>query len=162
MGHIIQSERQGQSLQSSENSQHSLSDSPRLTQFVPQSKPLQSWEKFKHSSIDSPRLKQFMAQSTSRQLNEVQPVVSSSSNFVSLVQDGYMPSAQDVGVSMVSSTGAGTGEEDRLEKGDVVYRKGQACTVIKVHYEEDPPYYEVHVHETGAVVGTERHRLTRR
>eukprot|EP00929_Paragymnodinium_shiwhaense_P051854 TRINITY_DN26029_c0_g3_i1.p1 TRINITY_DN26029_c0_g3~~TRINITY_DN26029_c0_g3_i1.p1 ORF type:complete len:417 (-),score=94.50 TRINITY_DN26029_c0_g3_i1:80-1330(-) len=48
-----------------------------------------------------------------------------------------------------------------LQKGDLVYRKGKACTVMRVCYETDPPHFVVRISDTGDEVGTERDRLSR-
>eukprot|EP00397_Hematodinium_sp_SG-2012_P064119 GEMP01089933.1.p1 GENE.GEMP01089933.1~~GEMP01089933.1.p1 ORF type:complete len:183 (+),score=37.14 GEMP01089933.1:83-631(+) len=49
----------------------------------------------------------------------------------------------------------------KIKQGDVVYRKGRKCEVIKVDYSIEPPSLVVRMDDNGAEVGTEIHFVSR-
>eukprot|EP00397_Hematodinium_sp_SG-2012_P020764 GEMP01021413.1.p2 GENE.GEMP01021413.1~~GEMP01021413.1.p2 ORF type:complete len:266 (+),score=60.33 GEMP01021413.1:282-1079(+) len=58
-----------------------------------------------------------------------------------------------VGTSI--GTVATDADGENLKKGDIVYRKGRLCTIVKVDYMCDPPALVVKMNDTGSEVGTE-------
>eukprot|EP00397_Hematodinium_sp_SG-2012_P054205 GEMP01065200.1.p1 GENE.GEMP01065200.1~~GEMP01065200.1.p1 ORF type:complete len:288 (+),score=67.68 GEMP01065200.1:136-999(+) len=51
--------------------------------------------------------------------------------------------------------------QGRVQKGDILYRKGRRCQVVKVDYGVDPPSLVVRMDDTKDEVGTELNLLTR-
>lgn len=46
-----------------------------------------------------------------------------------------------------------------FSKGDIAVRKGRLCTIMKIHWETNPPSVTVKMQDDGNEVGTEFNRL---
>ena len=50
-------------------------------------------------------------------------------------------------------------EYNGFRKGDIAVRKGRLCTIMKIHWETNPPSVTVKMQDDGNEVGTEFNRL---
>ena len=50
-------------------------------------------------------------------------------------------------------------EYNGFQKGDIAVRKGRLCTIIKIHWETNPPSVTVKMQDNAAEVNTEFNRL---
>lgn len=96
-------------------------------------------------------------------LASLDSVPTSDDIFGHLVEEIKTPVGRTSSVlTEASSTFNEEEENDVLEKGEKVFRKGQPCTILKVDHGMDPPSYIVRMDDDGREVNTERRRLSRK